>query len=379
MMPTLDRIISPLIERVAMEKKGGAIFGDLFAGSGSVGHYFKNHPHVGRVVASDMELYSYVINNALLKCVYTRKLSKIIAYLNGPYLRAGGVRGLVWKHFAPSRPECGDGGRRMFFTLDNARRIDAIRVALNRLHRRGAINYKEFLFLLASLMASCSRYANVASCFRAYLKKFSDRSRKKFMISPVHMERTRPSWKKNSVIKNNACKVARNEIVDIAYIDPPYNANHYGGYYSFYNYLAVYHQSYQISGVAGVTTHYNKSDFGFKASAKNALTKLIASLRPATKFIVMSYNSDGVLTKDEVLEILGTRGSVTLYKMWNKKFKPHVGVKDNIVKEYVFVADCRGAMGDVKEVWWEMTKSGLAYLKDPLVNELGGCNAETRK
>lgn len=359
MMPTLDRIITPLIDKVQEGKRPGegVIFGDLFAGSGSVSHYFKHKEKVRRIVSSDMELYSYIINSALLKCVYTDNLSKMIAYLNGPHLKwaSDGDGGLIWRHFSPSGQ--GQDRCRMFFTVDNARRIDAMRTAISRLHRRGAINYQEFLFLLASLMASCSKYANVASCFRAYLKTFSDRSQKKFVLSPIHMERSRPVWKKHSVIKNDCIKVAGNESVDIAYLDPPYNSNHYGGYYSFYNYLAVYDKRYMIKGVAGVTSHYNKSEFGFKASAKYALTNLVDKLN-ATKFIVMSYNSDGVLSKDEILDIMSSRGDVTLYKMWNKKFKPHAGVKDSVVKEYVFVVECRSATaaaaahkGHTREVW----------------------------
>lgn len=358
MLPTLDGVLRPLIRRAHREiaesgERRGVVFGDMFAGSGCVANHYKKDPLIGGIVSCDTELYSYIISNALLKTVYTKKLSKIVAHLNGPHLVPH--KGLIWRHFAPNNTNT-QGGRRMFFTLDNAQRIDAIRTAISRMHRRGAINYKEFTFLLASLMTSCSKYANVASCFRAYLKSFCDRSKRRFVLAPIHMTRTRPATQRIKVVKNDVLRVVEKHPVDVAYIDPPYNANHYGGYYSFYNYLAVYSPRYAIHGVAGVTKHYNKSEFGFRATAREALRKLVDGVRGA-RFMIMSYNSDGVVPKEEVVKILAQRGDVTLYKMWNKKFRPHQGVQGTIVKEFIFVVEChQNKERRVREVWLSRQK-----------------------
>lgn len=326
-MPTLNKVIDPLIRKAKAENGGLAItFADVFSGTGFVSNYYKDHESIRRVVSSDLELYSYVLNKALLGTVCSNKLLRIIAFFNGPKLKP--VKGLIWRHFSLA-------GGRMFFTEDNAMRIDAIRIAISRLYKVGKITYKEVLFLLGSLMCACSRSANAASCFRAYLKQFCPRSLKRLEVHPIHRSMTRP-MKHHKMVKGDACMMTKRYAIDVAYLDPPYNANHYGSYYSFYNYLMVYDKNYEIGGVAGVTKEYNKSNFGFKATAKQTLCQLVDNLKDS-KYIIMSYNNDGVLNKNEVIECFQRVGSVTLHKAINKKFKPNDRVKNIHVIEYLFV------------------------------------------
>ena len=335
LIPTLDKVISPLIKKIHDEKKS-VVFGDLFAGTGFVGNFYMKNPLVTKLISADLELYSYVINKAMLTTVYTPKLRRILEWLNSNKLKP--VKGLVWKYFSPA-------GGRMFFTLKNAMRIDGFRIAISALYKKKIVNYKEFIFLLASLMAACSRGANVASCFRAYLKKFCDRSLKDLIVKPIHLLQSRPR-KQTRMYKNDILNVVAlsKNTVDIAYLDPPYNANHYGGYYSFYNYLAVYNRRYKIGGVAGVTSLYNKSEFGFKATALQAFEKLMKLLASnGTRYAVMSYNNDGAISKDELVDMLETVGRVMIYKCWNKKFKTHQLVKSSHVKEFIFVVDFKSA------------------------------------
>lgn len=346
-IPTLDRVIGPVLASAKIENKGNpVVFGDLFSGTGFVANYYKDHGNISKVVSSDLELYSYVVNRALLQTVCNNKITRILAFFNSDQLKP--VKGLIWKHFSPA-------GGRLFYTEANAMRIDAMRIAIGKLYQNGKITYKECLFLLASLMVACSKFANNASCFRAYLKKFCPRSLKKVVITPIHKNTIRLA-KPHEVIKNDAARVAKGTHVDVAYLDPPYNANHYGGYYSFYNYLLVYNPHFQIGGVAGVTKIYNKSDFGLKATSKRALKSLIEDLRKC-KYIVLSYNSDGVLKKQDLFDCLRSVGNVTLYKTVNKKFRPNANVKNSHVVEYIFVVKCvkgqyeSGQKGSIGEDW----------------------------
>lgn len=343
-MPSMNRVIEPLIKKAKQENGGVPIvFGDIFTGTGYVSNYYKNHDCVAKVATCDLELYSYVLAKALLTTVCSNKLTRIINYFNSTKLKP--VKGLIWKHFSLA-------GGRMFFTEENAMRIDAMRIGIDRLFNTGLINYKELLFLLASLMCACSRYANVASCFRAYLKKFCPRSMKRIEIQPIHKNMTR-ALKKHYIMKGDACKLPSRQRIDVAYLDPPYNANHYGGYYSFYNYLLKYQASYEIGGVAGVTKVYNKSNFGFKATAKRTLGLLVKRLREnKTRYIIMSYNSDGVLSKNEIIDCLRSAGDVILHKSINKKFRPSDRVKNKNVTEYLFVCTVTGnGNGKVQEKW----------------------------
>lgn len=342
LMPVLYKVIDPLLKKAKSQNKHkNIVFGDMFAGTGYVGNYFKNHSCIEKVITTDLELYSYVLSKALLETVYSNKLALIIKYFNSNKLKP--IKGLIWKHFSPA-------GGRMFYTEENAKRIDAIRICISKLYHSGTINYKEFLFLLASLMCACSKSANTASCFRAYLKQFHPRSEKSLEMYPIHKSKTRVA-KQHVVYKSDCVHVAKRHQIDVAYLDPPYNANHYGGYYSLYNYLLVYNSSYEINGVAGVTKHYNKSMFGFKASAKASFSKLLDALNSA-KYVIMSYSADGTLSKKEVCDILRSKGNVIVYKTMNKKYRPSVRVKDLSVVEYIIVLEVsKTAYGNVTEKW----------------------------
>ena len=340
-MPVLNKVIHPILKKAKAENGGRNItFGDMFAGTGFVANYYKDSEYIDRIVSCDLELYSYVLNKALLTTVYSVKLEMILKFFNGPNLKP--VKGLIWKHFSPA-------GGRLFFTEENAMRIDAIRITIARLYHIHAISYKETLFLLACLMNACSKSANSASCFRAYLKKFHPRSLRRIDIQPIHKSFTRIA-KPHKMYKCDTIKLAKREVIDVAYLDPPYNSNHYGGYYSFYNYLLVYNKEYEISGVAGVTSAYNKSNFGFKATAKDTFYKLFENLAKTTKYIVMSYNGDGSLSKKTIIDVMRKFGDVTLYKTMNKKYRPSDRVKDTHVIEYIFVLKY-GSPGWVRERW----------------------------
>ena len=62
----------------------------------------------------------------------------------------------------------------MFFTIDNAKRIDFIKNKLK--HYKSEININEYNFLIASLLISSDNVANVAAVYGSYLKKFKTKA-----------------------------------------------------------------------------------------------------------------------------------------------------------------------------------------------------------
>lgn len=353
-LPTLKSIINPLISKCLANKhlNDRVVFGDLFAGTGVVGASYLYDKRIGTIISNDVEVYSYVINKALLQLKYSAKIAKIIACLNGPYLQCI-HSGLITRNFSPHAP-C----KRMFFTIPTAQRIDAIRKALHVLYCKGLVSYDEFVFLLASLFVSVSKYSNTAASFRAYLKTFSKRSERPFKLTPIHQNY---SYQQSSLSEFKKTKVSKKDIVhavkrapqmDIVYLDPPYNSSHYGSCYGFYNYLAYYRQDYQLDGVAGIMHNYYKSEFGLRLYAKNAFCKLFQALKDnGTKYVVLSYNDNAVLGKNEMSDIMRKFGSVTVHKLWNKKYKSHNLVKSNLVKELIFVIDLKHEHRHLKENW----------------------------
>ena len=144
-------------------------FLDLFAGTGTVG--FNIQGYTKTCDANDLELYSYIINFALLKCNYSEELSELIKKCNELVMKEG----LIYNNFSPTET-C----ERMFFTNDNAKKADAIREFIETEYKEKRINKSQFNFLLASLLVSIDKVANTSSVYGAYLKQYKTSALNKF-------------------------------------------------------------------------------------------------------------------------------------------------------------------------------------------------------
>ena len=74
-------------------------------------------------------------------------------------------RGFIGAHFAPA-------GGRMYFTQENADRIDAIRRRLHEWWTSGLIQDDAYYVLLAALIEGADRVANTAGVYAAYIKRW---------------------------------------------------------------------------------------------------------------------------------------------------------------------------------------------------------------
>ena len=300
-------------------------FLDIFAGTGTIGYNMM--PYVAKIEANDLEYYSFVINSALLQCNFSDKLEKYIADLNG----MKGVEGLIYKHFSPNK-SC----ERMFFTNDNAKKADAIRLAIENDYSKKNLSLYEYRFLLASLLVSIDKVANTTSVYGAYLKKFKNSALKPLILLPIHCNRTVcGSTVSNNVYNDYAENVVKSCSPDIIYIDPPYNHRQYSGNYSQLNYIAKYDSSLELTGKTGLLKDKTSSDFCSKSKIKKIFTDFIRNIRAS--HIILSYNNEGLLSYDNIKNILLTRGDVKLYKLKYNKFKAQKSVKKKFVEEYVWV------------------------------------------
>lgn len=297
-------------------------FADLFSGTGTVG--YNMNKHCKKIIANDLEYYSYIINNALLKCNYSDKLQQIIKDMNE--LKPVD-NGLIYKNFSEN-----DTCERMFFTNENAKKCDSARQYLNKLYEEKSINYEEFTFLLASIIVSIDKVANTSSVYGAYLKKYKKSAQNKFCIKPIHTDKNNNT--DNEVYNGKMEDLVINKQFDIIYLDPPYNHRQYSGNYSPLNYIAHYDENIELIGKTGLIKDYNKSIFCSKVKIKDGFTKMIENLN--CEYIILSYNNEGLLSFDELKKILLEKGDVILYKINYNKFKAQKSVKGNNVTEYIW-------------------------------------------
>lgn len=325
LLPFLDYVISSNVE-------GKGSFGDLFAGTGIVGKYFSDKGY--SIIGNDTEWYSYVINYASLKCSYSTGIQEIINSFN----QLKGISGLIYKNYTKK-------GGRLFFTEDNGMKADAIRLKINELLNEKKINQDDYYFLLASLLQSLDKMANTTSVYGAFLKKMKKNASKPLVIKPIHKNFLR-EVNKNRVIRKNILEIELDRKLDIIYLDPPYVARQYGANYCPLNYLVEYDEKIKLRGKSGLYNYY-KSPFASKTKAKNAFIKMFQKITHISDNIFLSYNNQGILTSDEIKDIMKKYGDVTIYVYDYKKFQS-VKKKGGRTKEYIYFLKCSQDVGKIK-------------------------------
>jgi adenine-specific DNA-methyltransferase len=147
---------------------------DLFAGTGVVSNHFRN---LGAVVLSnDAELYSSVITHAVTCSTYNEKCKGIIQELQAD---TGTRVGFVTKNYSPHNEN-----ERMFFTVENAMRIDYLRWRLESMKEN--LDENDFKFILASLILSSDAVSNVPAVYGCYLKNFKPKANRTLELKPIH-------------------------------------------------------------------------------------------------------------------------------------------------------------------------------------------------
>jgi adenine-specific DNA-methyltransferase len=278
------------------------------------------------VHSNDLELYSYIIGNAILKCNYSVKLKTLIEECN----QKEGVEGLIYKYYSPNN-EC----ERMFFTAENAKKADAVRIYINQLKNENKIDENEYNFLLASLITSIDKVANTASVYGAYLKSFKASANKEMIVVPIHTNKN-IDVNVNSMTKGFAEEICDEQKVDVTYLDPPYNHRSYSANYFVLNFIASYDDTVIPKGKTGLIDK-NQSDFCSKVRIKEVFTTLMDRIH--SSYIFLSYNNEGLLGDNEIRDILMKKGSVKLYKIKYNKFKSHQKVDGKYVFEYLWFVD----------------------------------------
>jgi len=286
-------------------------FADLFAGSCIMTHEALERKYT--CFSNDLESYSYVIANGL-KCNFTPAVKSIMDDLNNS---DGKLQGFVTNTYSPK-------AGRLFFTEENAMRIDYIRDAIEKL--KPTIGEYVYFFLLASLITSADAVKNTSVVYGAYLKKVKKTASAPLVLKPIH---TRNSEVRLTASCNDATKLTIT--TDVAYIDPPYNNRQYGANYFILN--QIIDPQTPGEGVTGLS-EYNKSAFCYKKDVADSFCSLLENVK--SRMFVISYNSESLIPKDEMITLLSKYGETEVVEREYKRFKAQQDTASNKVIEYLF-------------------------------------------
>jgi len=284
------------------------IFCDLFAGTGIVGYTFKNY--FKEVIANDMEYYSYIITSSLLD---NRIENLPLGEINGLPLN---LKGFITNQYYNQG--------RYYFSKLNCSIIDTIRLYLNRFDK----NSIEFIRGVHYLLESADKVSNVASVYGAYLKSIKPSAKKTLRYEKVEIEKKQ----KNTIYNKDALELINEISGDVLYIDPPYNERQYGPNYHMLNTIALY-DDFVPKGKTGLR-EYVRSTFCKKKSVYGSFLYIISMAKFTDIFI--SYNSESLISKENMLELLSKFGEVRVYETEYKKFKSQENNNDKKVMEYLF-------------------------------------------
>lgn len=375
LLPLIEKGITFIQKKINRKKLDCA---DIFSGSGIVTRFLKQYSM--SLSVNDMEIYAEVIN----KCYLANKSELDIQYLKEIYTdliqrtenlvaeieqkasiqKTPGTLfppGFISELYAPQAMNKIEPGERCFYTPRNAWYLDIMRQNIEK-----TVPAELQHFFIAPLLAEASIHANTAGIFKGFYKNpetglghFGGKAENALPRITGKISLPFPLFSNFDCI-TGIFRAEANEVVlsdefyancrdsdklfDLVYIDPPYNQHPYGSNYFMLNLLATYERPDQkrISPISGIPDNWNRSEFNKARFSEEALIRLVHNIR--SKFLLLSFNSEGFISKKRMLEILTEIGTVTVMDTKYTTFRGSRNLeKRNIhVKEYLYVVEkCR--------------------------------------
>lgn len=340
----IEKEIELISEKSGKEK---LVCTDLFSGSGIVARMLKRHS--SKLIVNDLENYSSVINSCYLinkkdfpkdECEYLREKIEDSCRLEK-------LPGIISMNYAPQDDDNIKKGERVFYTHQNAVLIDTYRTLIDKF----VPDEKLRKFFLAPLITEASVHVNTSGVFKGFYKDkntgigcFGAAGKNALtrifgkieLKEPVfsNFESDLEIYQKDTVLLSKELKD-----LDIAYLDPPYNQHPYGSNYFMLNLILKNKLDVEISKISGITQGWNRSVFNKPYSALKSMEEIVSSLD--SKFIVISYNSEGFISFDEMSEMLKKYGKLKTVEIAYNTFRGSRNLRnrDIHVSEYLFILE----------------------------------------
>lgn len=314
----------------------GEVLADLFSGTSSVGDNFKDRY---TVIANDYMGYASVIAKAKLLNNGIPNFSKFkkkydaspYEWLNGRVYEPASEF-FIYNNYTPV-------GDRMYFTEQNALKIDGMRIDIENLYKDEIISEEEYSFLIASLLESVLKVSNTSGTYQAFFKFWEQRSLKEFIIEPLEICE-KELHGKNVIYNENTNKLVREITGDIAYIDPPYTTTQYTNSYHILETITRY-DSPLIFGKTGRRSNRELSGYSNKQKVAAEFEDLFRQLE--FTHILISYSNQSLISLGELVEIakrFALDGEVIVetseYREYSTNNSSYKGVIDKLKEAIIY-------------------------------------------
>jgi adenine-specific DNA-methyltransferase len=302
------RLAASILRTIGPPRAGPGRFVDLFSGTGSVS---RAAARAGwEVLANDHLLSSAVMTTAQLLAAEDVPFAAFGGYAAALQALAGAepVEGFIYREYTPSG-RSRSGAERRYFTADNGRRIDGMRLRIEQWHREGRVGEREKNLLLADLLSAANTVANIAGTYGCFLRDWDPGALRPVVPTPRELL---PAPYRFTVLNEDAFRVPTRQ-TDLVYLDPPYTKRQYAAYYHLPETIAA-GDSPAVEGVTGLRPWQDKlSPFCYKTRALRALERLLAGLGASR--VALSYSSEGYMPLDAVERLCRRFGSVTVHRL----------------------------------------------------------------
>lgn len=339
--------IAAAVERVKsrLGKKRLRCF-DVFSGSGAVSRLLKGHS--SSLISNDFEDYAATIGRCYLANrseVDRNFLRQIVDDLNARVLAEPLPRGFIEELYAPRCKARISRDDRVFYTRENARRLDNYRRLIEEIPRE----LRDFL--LAPLLSAASIHANTAGVFKGFYKNRHTRigqfggscsdALTRILGDVVLQAPILSNFECEYAVMQADANVAARQVrgVDLAYLDPPYNQHPYGSNYFMLNLLVRYERPANISRVCGIPVDWRRSGYNVRGQSLGLMADLVA--RIDAPFLLVSFNDEGFIPPAEMRAMLAAVGSVEIVQTRYNAFRGSRNIRNRPthVTEHLFLIE----------------------------------------
>ncbi|MBU4314656.1 MAG: DNA adenine methylase, partial [Actinobacteria bacterium] len=268
------------------------------AGTGVVGERF-NEKDV-KVISNDLILSNYFPLKAFLGLtqINLNVLKEKIDFLNNLKINQDNYFSI---HYGNT-----------YYTLENARKIGAIREEINKI----TDNENEEAVLVTALLYATDKVANTVGHYDAYRKNLDTIQPIQLLVPDITLENNT----NNEVFREDANLLIRKISCDVLYIDPPYNSRQYCDSYHLLENLATWEKPQVYGRAKKMDRSHLKSKYCLKTASK-AFEDLIKNAN--CKHILVSYNNTGEskdgrsnarITDKNILRILQNKSDVEIFE-----------------------------------------------------------------
>jgi len=358
------KLIAPIQEALDIVKgelkQDFLTLGDGFSGSGVVSRLMKENAKA--LYVNDMAKYSRTLSECYLSDLSDADLEtvkKLVEQSNAfadSHERSSEVTPWIQLHWAPADDSNIGQNERAFFTHDNGVRLDRY---WHFIKTQVPSKYKPFL--LAPLLVQASIHNNTNGHFASFYKMgdkghFGGKKEVDLRRITTLIKIDPPVFSQNRCPTHVSCMdtskwVVDMPTIDLVYYDPPYNKHPYSAYYFLLNIINDFDVSTQIPDTTrGQPKDWERSDYNSTRKAMDSFTVLIKNTK--AKYILVSYNSAGIISLEEMETILNKKGAIRRMDIEHKTYNRLKGIanykrkkEDVKIKEYLWLVDCRKNMG----------------------------------